>query len=115
MQFERKSSVSVPLTTAEAEDKRDVCATPERGAQVAELVKSGLERDPREWPSFLDETCGSDVALRAEVESLLQFKEEAVALMQEPAVHLSARILVPAGELKSEQINDDLTNVMFMH
>src|SRR5438132_7598615 len=107
MQFERKSSVSVPLATAEAEDKRDACATSERGAQVAELVKSGLERDPREWPSFLDETCGSDVALRAEVESLLQLKEEAVALMQEPAVHLSARILVPDRELKSEEIIGD--------
>jgi serine/threonine protein kinase len=91
----------------EAEHKRDACATSERGAQVAELVKSGLERDPREWPSFLDETCGSDVALRAEVESLLQLKEEAVALMQEPAVHLSARFFVPDRELKSEEIIGD--------
>jgi eukaryotic-like serine/threonine-protein kinase len=78
-----------------------------RAAQVAELVKSGLGRDPREWPSFLDETCGSDVALRAEVESLLQLKQEAVALMQEPAVHLSARILVPDRELKPEEIIGD--------
>ena len=107
MQLERKISVSVPLATAEAEHKRDACATSERGAQVAELVKSGLERDPREWPSFLDETCGSDVALRAEVESLLQFKEEAIALMQEPAVHLSARIFVPDRELKPEEIIGD--------
>jgi len=107
MQFERKSSVSSPLATAEAEHKREACATSERGAQVAELVKSGLERDPREWPSFLDETCGLDVALRAEVESLLQLKEEADALMQEPAVHLSARILVPDRELKSEEIIGD--------
>jgi len=71
------------------------------------LCSGRLERDPSDWPSFLDETCGLDVALRAEVESLLQLKEEAVALMQEPAVHLSARILVPDRELKPEEIIGD--------
>src|SRR4029077_14128169 len=99
MQLERKSSVSAPLATAEAEQKRDACATPTRGAQVAELVKSGLERCPREWPSFLEEACGSDVALRADSESLLHLQQEAAVLMLEPAVHLSARILVPDREL----------------
>src|SRR4029077_1307389 len=107
MQFERKSSVSAPLATAEAEHKWEACATPKRRAQVAELVKLGLERDPREWPSFLDETCSSDVDLRAEIESLLQLQQEAAALMQEPAVHLSARILVRDRELKAEEIIGD--------
>jgi serine/threonine protein kinase len=107
MPLERKSSLSAPLATAAAEQKRDACATTNRRAQVAELVKSGLERDPHEWPSFLDATCGSDVALRAEVESLLQLQQEAATLMQEPAVHLSARILVPDRELKPEEIIGD--------
>jgi eukaryotic-like serine/threonine-protein kinase len=103
----KETRVSGPLATAEAKQKRGASAIFKRRAQVAELVKSGLERDQREWPSFLDEACGSDVALRAEVESLLQLKPEAAALMQEPAVHLSARILVPDRELKPEEIIGD--------
>jgi serine/threonine protein kinase len=78
-----------------------------RAAQVAELVKSGLEREPHEWPSFLDKSCGSDVALRAEVESLLQFQRQARGFMQQPAVQLAAEFLVPARESRAEETIGD--------
>ena len=75
-----------------------------RAAQIAELVKLGLERDRREWPSFLDEACGADADLRAEVESLLHFQQPARGFMQQPAIHLAAEILVHDRELKPEEI-----------
>jgi serine/threonine protein kinase len=78
-----------------------------REAQVAELVKSGLELEPGKWPAFLKETCGSDAALRAEVESLLEFQQVARGFMQEPAVNLAARSLVPDRELRSEETIGD--------
>ncbi|MDQ6625825.1 MAG: serine/threonine-protein kinase [Verrucomicrobiota bacterium] len=71
-----------------------------RATKVAELVLSAIEREPQDWPSFLEEACGSDLALRAEVESLLEFQRPARAFMQEPAVHLMASILVPDQEMK---------------
>src|SRR5437870_2215556 len=76
-------------------------------ARLAELVKSGLERDPQEWPSFLDETCGSDADLRAEVESLLHFQQPARGFMQQPALHLAAGILVSDRELRPEETIGD--------
>jgi serine/threonine protein kinase len=76
-------------------------------ARLAELVKSSLERDPQEWPSFLDEMCGSDADLRAEVESLLRFQQPARGFMQQSAIHHAAEILAPDRELRpSETIGD---------
>ncbi|MDQ6808335.1 MAG: serine/threonine-protein kinase [Verrucomicrobiota bacterium] len=76
-------------------------------ARVSELVLSAIEREPNEQSSFLDEVCGSDIGLRAEVESLLQFQRSACALMQEPAVHLAAKILLPERELEAEETIGD--------
>jgi len=70
-----------------------------RAARLAELVKSGLEREPKEWPSFLDEMCGSDGELRAEVESLLHFQQPARGFLQQPAIQVAARVLVSDREL----------------
>lgn len=39
---------------------------------IAELVAAALERDPKTWPSFVNDTWGDNLKLRAEVESLLQ-------------------------------------------
>jgi eukaryotic-like serine/threonine-protein kinase len=45
--------------------------TPERWQRVKELFEAALERAPAERPDFLQEACGEDEALRAELESLL--------------------------------------------
>ena len=78
-----------------------------RDARVAELVVSAIEREPHLWPSFLQEACGCDFALRAEVESLLEFQRQAQAFMREPAVHLAARILIPDQELNPRETLGD--------
>jgi eukaryotic-like serine/threonine-protein kinase len=77
-----------------------------RAARAAELLKSALEREPQERSAFLDETCGSDVDLRAEVESLLQFQQPARRFMQQPAVHLAADVFLDR-ELKAEETIGD--------
>jgi predicted ATPase/serine/threonine protein kinase len=49
--------------------------TPEQHRQVGELYQAALELRPAERPAFLAEACGSDEALRREVESLLAAQE----------------------------------------
>ena len=43
----------------------------ERAQRIAEIVETALDREPTEWSSFLQESCGNDEVLRREVESLL--------------------------------------------
>jgi serine/threonine protein kinase len=78
----------------------------ERAMRAAELLKSVLEHDANEWSSFLDEACGSDAELRAEVESLLRFQQPARRFMQQPAVHLAADVFLDR-ELKPEETIGD--------
>ena len=75
--------------------------------RVAELVKSALERQPESWPAFLNQECGSDAALHAEVESLLQQQEHATRFIETSALHLSATSLVRDGAYRAGQIIDD--------
>ena len=49
---------------------------PERWRRVGELFHRALERDPGERTRFLDEACGGDAALRAEVDSLLAHHDD---------------------------------------
>ena len=71
-----------------------------READVAELVKSALERDPGEWPAFLDAACAGDVKLRAEVESLLRFQPRAARFIEQPAVQIAAGMLADSTALR---------------
>jgi tetratricopeptide (TPR) repeat protein len=79
----------------------------ENAQRVAEVVKSTLEREPEEWPAFLDQECGSDAALRAEVESLLQQHEHATRFIETQALHLAAESLVRDGAFHAGQIIGD--------
>lgn len=60
-------------------------------AEVAEFVKSALERDRREWPALLDATCPAH--LRSEVDSLLSFQARALDLIEQPAAKIAARMI----------------------
>jgi serine/threonine protein kinase len=51
--------------------------TPERWARVKDVFHAALEQPKEVWPSWLVETCGEDVDLLAEVESLLSAHERA--------------------------------------
>ncbi|MEY2562492.1 MAG: eukaryotic-like serine/threonine-protein kinase [Verrucomicrobiota bacterium] len=68
----------------------------EREQHVAELVKSALECPREERTAFLNEACADDPNIRAEVESFLQFQEEASQFIEQGALHVAAQTL--AGE-----------------
>ncbi|MDQ6623349.1 MAG: hypothetical protein M3Y86_07680 [Verrucomicrobiota bacterium] len=61
-----------------------------------------FERATIEWPRFLQENCGGDDALRAEVESLSHYRDAAPPFIDQPAIQLGAEMLLddailPAG------------------
>src|SRR5262245_62165018 len=62
--------------------------------QVKELFEAALERPVNERSQFLDRTCGSDNALRGEVESLLRSHDEAGSFLETPAVASAAESLI---------------------
>lgn len=71
---------------------------PQHWQQVKEVFEGALERHGAERTEFLERVCGDDVALRAEVESLLRSYREAGSFMESPAVAGAAHSLV--GEQK---------------
>ena len=73
----------------------------ERAQRVADIVEEALEREPAEQASFLESACDGDVALRAEVESLLGFRAQAETFIEQPAIETNADLLVEqAGAFK---------------
>ena len=68
--------------------------TPERWAQVDQLLATALELSGAERAAFLAEACGEDVALRHEVESLLRAHHDAeTAFLTTPPFSVVAREL----------------------
>lgn len=57
---------------------------PESNPGALELFKAALDRSPAERAAFLDEACGDDKALRAEVESLLAADAQADGFLDSP-------------------------------
>jgi eukaryotic-like serine/threonine-protein kinase len=54
--------------------------------RVNQVFQAALEQSLETRPTFLDETCGDDAALRQEVESLLRAHEQAGSFAERPAV-----------------------------
>jgi len=80
---------------------------PERAQRAAELVKSVLECAPEERAAFLTEACAGDPELRAEVDSFLQFQDEASQFIEQGALHVAAETLVrEPGSLFPRQIGE---------
>ena len=81
---------------------------PERAERIAEIVGQVLEAGATQRPHNIDDLCGDDLELRAEVESLLQFQDEASDFIEAPAYHMTAEILADdTGALQSGQILGD--------
>lgn len=76
----------------------------EHAERLAEIVEAALERGAAEWPSFLDRSCGDDIALRKEVESLLGYQKEASAFIEGSAYMNVAPDLAEGGELKPGEL-----------
>ena len=64
--------------------------SPDRRDRVSELYHEASGRPPEKRDAFLTEACGEDVALRAEVESLLRFEGAARPFLEKPAAAFAA-------------------------
>jgi tRNA A-37 threonylcarbamoyl transferase component Bud32 len=61
-------------------------------------LSDALERDPQERGPFLDNECGGDAELRAEVESLLASHQKAGVFLETPAALASGLVPAPEGD-----------------
>jgi len=64
--------------------------TPEQWHRVKEVFEAAVERDSSQRAAFLDEACEGDVALRREVESLIESSEKAKSFLSMPAIAAAA-------------------------
>jgi len=69
--------------------------------KVREIFDSALLRQPNERRRFVNEVCGDDQTLRAEVESLLSSHDGAESFMERPAVAEVAH-MIEIGPTKLE-------------
>lgn len=65
----------------------------ERLAQVEEIYHAALEVSVDEWPSFLSNSCGDNLELRREVESLLSFTNTPLSLIDNPPTDVAADLM----------------------
>ena len=65
----------------------------EKWQKVREVFDSALRRRPEERRSFVEEVCGDDKVLLAEVESLLSSHDSAGSFMETPAVAKVAGVI----------------------
>ncbi|HVF71659.1 MAG TPA: serine/threonine-protein kinase [Chthoniobacterales bacterium] len=73
---------------------------------VAELFKSAVELAPEHRATFLDEQCGSNRKLRAELESLFRAEDRAGQFMERPAADVVARTFSREGAFGAGQVVD---------
>ena len=68
--------------------------TPERWQRIKEMFEAALERDSSRRAAFLDEVCDGDVALRREVESLIESYEKENGFLSTPVIAAAASSLL---------------------
>ena len=66
----------------------------ERTVVAAELFKRAVDRPVEQRATFLNDACGGDTELRREVESLLQFNDEAGQFLETRAIDIEVRSLL---------------------
>jgi serine/threonine protein kinase/Tol biopolymer transport system component len=66
---------------------------PERWQRIDELFLAALEYEAEERAAFLDEACGGDKSLRAEVESLIASHEQADTFIERGAFEVAAEMV----------------------
>jgi serine/threonine protein kinase len=64
---------------------------PERWRQIERLYHAALECDPRRRSDYLQRACGTDEALRQEIESLLAYETQSEDFIEAPALEIAAR------------------------
>src|SRR5688572_7268286 len=74
---------------------QDPMSTLEHWPKVKRVLEGALARTDAELPAYLEETCGTDAALRAQVEHLLAARDRARTFLETPAAMLLAPRAVP--------------------
>lgn len=64
-----------------------------RWQQINNLLQAALELDPAERSYFIEEACSGDENLRQEISSLLSFDEQALDIIETPAIEVAACLL----------------------
>ena len=72
---------------------------PDRWQRVERVYHAAIPLKPAERETMLQEACEGDQALRAEVESLLQYGDQPSAFLEKPAMEIMAEAL--AGDLQA--------------
>ncbi len=67
--------------------------TPERYQQIDQIFQAAIQIKPEQRPTFLDEACGGDGALRSEVESLLTSDSGGASFIEGAAFDAAAALL----------------------
>ncbi|HEX7955487.1 MAG TPA: serine/threonine-protein kinase, partial [Pyrinomonadaceae bacterium] len=70
----------------------------ERLRRADEIVQAALDGGAGELPALLDAECAGDALLRAEVESLLGYRERAKDFIETPAFALGASLFAGGGD-----------------
>jgi serine/threonine protein kinase len=86
---------------------RGTVIEPERWKQVEALCQAALEHEPSERSAFLTKACGTDQALRWEVEALLAHETKARSFMEAPALQVMVKALADDGVESHSQSSMD--------
>src|SRR6185295_18952383 len=91
---------------------------PDRWRKVDELFEAVLEREPKDRAAFLDQVCGSDEALRREVEKMLQFEQQAQEFIKTDVFDVAATLITqpkhPHTPKRSIQTYDSIDDARFV-
>ena len=91
---------------------------PDRWRKVDEIFAAVLEREPKDRSAFLDDVCGSDEALRREVEKMLQFDQQAQEFIKTDVFDVAARLITQPRNLdtpkRSIQTYDSIDDARFV-
>ena len=66
--------------------------TPERYQRIGQLFDEALELAPEQRAAWLDQACGADTGLHAEVENLLANHVESEEFLSRPAMDVAAAL-----------------------
>jgi serine/threonine protein kinase len=74
---------------------------PERWKEVERIYHAAMQCQADERSAYLEQACAADPALRAEVESLLQYAQQPAKFLDTPALEVAARGLAENLRAKS--------------
>jgi hypothetical protein len=77
----------------------------DRSEQAKSIFLEAIEKHmPDQWPAFLEQGCGGDTALRAEVEKLLRARSELGSFHEKPRQAPASTVDQPVAETPGTRI-----------